>query len=128
MTQRIFLAINAILGAVCLVSGLICLSGKSASRDGAWILFLLACCFISSAIGHYTGKRFFAVLAAIPMICMALFYIFILLIGGWAWGPSNESTVNMLILGGTLVIAFEIANIIITKNRKINDPGKEDNL
>lgn len=128
MVQRVFLVINAILGAVCLVSGLICSFGKSAAKDGVWILFLLAFCFLTSAIGLFIGKRFFAVLAAIPMICLSLFYILILLIGGWAWGPSNESTVNMLILGGMAVIAWEIANIIVTNNRKINDPGKEENL
>ena len=123
MVQRIFLVINALLGAVCLVSGLIYSLGKSAAKDGVWILFLLAFCFLTSAIGHFTGKRFFAVLAAIPMICMALFYILILLIGGWAWGPSNEMTVNFMIMGGLAVIVFEISNIMITKQ----DRSREDN-
>lgn len=121
MIQRVFLAIHAILGISCLAWGVRLLSGKPGSKDGVTLLFILACCFLGSAAGLFTDRRFLTVVAAIPMICLALFYIFILLVGGWAWGPGNAQTVDIMILGAIAVIVFEIFSIILT-GRKQSQP------
>jgi hypothetical protein len=121
MIQRVFLAIHATLGISCLAWGVYLLSGRPGSKDGVGLLFILACCFLGSAAGLFTGKRLLAFMAAIPVICLALFYIFILLVGGWAWGPGNAQTVNIMILGGIAAVVFETFSIILT-GRKQSQP------
>lgn len=118
MIRNIFLAIHALLGVSCLAWGVRLLSGRPGSKDGIGLLFILAACFLGSAAGLFTGRRFLAVMAAIPMISLALFYIFILLVGGWAWGPGNAQTVNILILCAMAVIVLEIFSVILTRRRQ----------
>jgi len=84
-----------------------------------WAMYLLmAFFFVTLALGFYLRKIWLVIIPSIPLIGFAAIYSFIFLVGGWAWGPSNQGTVNALIIGCLLIIVIEALGITYAVRNK----------
>ncbi len=113
MSRMVFIAINALLAGASFVAGILPYLKASGSKDGAGLMLFLGLCFGVSAVGFVMRRRLLVIVAAVPVIGLAAVFGLIFLIGGWAWGPSNASTVNLLLLSCILVAVFAILGAIL---------------
>jgi hypothetical protein len=85
---------------------------RAGSEDYSVFLFF-ASWFLAAFGGFMVNNRWIVVLTAMPIISLAAVYAFIFAIGGAFWGPSNEGTVNLLILSCITIILLEIVGVVV---------------
>jgi len=110
LMRSLCIALNLVLAATAIAGVWFVLRVEPAEESG--FLLVLAVLFLIAAMGLIFNNRWITVLAAIPLAILVAFFAFLILVGGWVWGPQNVATIYGLIVGGLSVVGLEVVSVL----------------
>jgi len=88
-------------------------SPSAGDREGTVLLFFTASCSFVATLGFVYRNRWVVALASLPLILLAGALVFLVVVGGWIWGPGQASSMYAIILIGLLALFFEISGVLV---------------
>ena len=125
---KIYLFLDLALGLALLSIGIyiIAISSRGGDQNFAIILIFCALFFLFSSAGFALRSFWMVLFFSLPVIFVSTVFGFMILIGGWIWGPNQIATMYTFVGSAILCIIFQLTGIVAAFQVMRSTKGKDD--